>query len=183
MGDRTTTPIGRERSRRNRNRLDFELADWSWHARPGAVRGGQHLAQGRASASQPSCGGIVTADTKLNRDLLDCSGDGIVIGADNITLDLHRHTVDGASTAGAEGPDVGIRNDGHDGVTIKGGTVQELDFGLFFFNGLSENSPRVSSRPGIAGPASGCRVPTIGIELAASNSWHLRTPAEYGYAP
>ncbi len=75
-----------------------------------------------------------------------------MIGAENITLDLHRHMVDGASTAGAEGPDVGIRNDGHDGVTIKGGTVQEFDFGLFF-NGPSENSPRgvVSARNSRAG--------------------------------
>ena len=89
---------------------------------------GQALAQ--TSAAQPMCGAVITASTKLAGDLTDCPGDGIVIGADNISLDLNGHTVDGDGASGVLGPDIGIRNDGFDGITVEGGTVQEFDFGI-----------------------------------------------------
>jgi hypothetical protein len=38
---------------------------------------------------------VITTDTTLDSDLLDCPGHGIVIGAPGITLDLNGHTVDG----------------------------------------------------------------------------------------
>ncbi len=47
------------------------------------------------------CGATITADTTLHHDLLDCPGNGIVIGADHITLDLNGHTVDGAGSGAA----------------------------------------------------------------------------------
>jgi hypothetical protein len=37
----------------------------------------------------------ITRDTTLDSDLLDCRGDGTVIGADNITLDLNGHAIAG----------------------------------------------------------------------------------------
>ena len=94
------------------------------------IGSGQPVAQGRAPAIEPSCGGVITVDTTLAQDLIDCPGDGIVIGAANITLDLNRHTIDGDGVTGAVGPDIGIRNDGFDGVTVTGGTVREFDFGI-----------------------------------------------------
>ena len=45
---------------------------------------------GQARASQVSCGDTISSDTKLKNDLTNCPGNGIVIGADNITLDLQR---------------------------------------------------------------------------------------------
>ncbi len=104
-----------------------------------AIGGGQPLAQGTTLAPEPSCGAVITADTRLLQDLIDCPGDGIVIGAANVTLDLNRHTIDGDAASGAMGPDIGIRNDGYDGVTVKGGTVREFDFGIRISN-LSANS-------------------------------------------
>ena len=96
---------------------------------------------------------MITADTTLLHDLIDCPGDGIVIGAANVTLDLNRHTIDGDGVSGAVGPDIGIRNDGFDGVTVKGGTVREFDFGIRISN-LSANSllrllSTLNSRAGI----------------------------------
>jgi hypothetical protein len=44
------------------------------------------------------CGGTVTTDTTLHADLTDCQNNGIVIGADDITVDLHGHTIDGDGT-------------------------------------------------------------------------------------
>src|SRR3954447_26126039 len=91
-----------------------------------AVGGGRALAQNQPA--QRGCGAVLTADTKLGSDLTDCPGDGLVIGADNIKLDLNGHTVDGDDTPGAAGPDVGIRNDGFDDSVIQDGTVEEFDF-------------------------------------------------------
>jgi parallel beta-helix repeat protein len=92
-----------------------------------ALGGGQALAaQGQALAPQPTCGATISADTTLGNDLTNCPGDGIVIGADNITLDLNGHTIDGDAIPGADDDDAGIRNLGHHGVTIERGTVREF---------------------------------------------------------
>jgi parallel beta-helix repeat protein len=94
------------------------------------------LGDGRAVASHVSCGQTITTNTKLDADLTNCPGDGIVIGADNITLDLNGHTIDGVESGGpvCEPPfpeDNGIENpEGHDGVTIKNGTIQEFGRGI-----------------------------------------------------
>lgn len=77
-----------------------------------------------AQAAGPACGATITSDTRLRADLVDCPADGLVIGADNVTLDLGRRTVDGT------GAGVGIRLAGHRGVRIKGGTVREFGVGL-----------------------------------------------------
>jgi large repetitive protein len=87
--------------------------------------GGEALAQS-PELGQPGCGAIITADTRLAADLTNCSSDGLVIGAANITLDLNGHTIDGDATPGPDDDDAGIRNLGHHGVTIEGGTVQEF---------------------------------------------------------
>lgn len=77
-----------------------------------------------ARAAEPACGATITSDTRLRADLLDCPADGLVVGADNVTLDLGRRTLDGV------GAGVGIRLAGHRGVKIKGGTVREFGVGV-----------------------------------------------------
>jgi parallel beta-helix repeat protein len=79
-----------------------------------------------ASAASLECGAIITASTTLRADLADCPGDGLVIGADNITLDLNGHTLDGVKAPGS----AGIRLAGHRGVTIVRGTAQEFGNGV-----------------------------------------------------
>src|SRR3954463_14789092 len=83
-----------------------------------------------AAVQQLSCGDTITTDTTLHKDLVNCPTNGIVIGADNVTLDLNGHTIDGDGTLtpGPECPDtefcdVGVLNDGHDGVTVVHGSV------------------------------------------------------------
>jgi parallel beta-helix repeat protein len=89
----------------------------------------------QASASHVSCGDTITADTTLDGDLVSCPGNGILIGADNITLDLNGHTVagDDEPVLPCETPfrcDVGVLNDGHDGVSIRHGSVKMFDDGV-----------------------------------------------------
>ena len=59
------------------------------------VAGCTVLGSGQALASHVSCGDTITTDTTLDSDLVNCPNNGIVIGADNITLDLNGHTIDG----------------------------------------------------------------------------------------
>ena len=75
------------------------------------------------------CGDTITTDTTLESDLVDCPNDGIVIGADNITLDLNGHTIDGDGRRVDSGPegedcDVGMLNrTGYNRLTVVGGTI------------------------------------------------------------
>jgi hypothetical protein len=81
------------------------------------------LAAPAAHASAPlHCGATIKKSTKLTKDLTDCRGVGLRIGADGITLDLNGHTV--AAAAQRNPTAHGILNVGHDRVTIKGGTVK-----------------------------------------------------------
>jgi parallel beta-helix repeat protein len=87
------------------------------------------------AACQPSgdCGRILTRDTTLQADVLNCPGDGLVIGADGIVLRLNGHTVDGTEAAGS----AGIRLAGHDDVVIEGpGRVTGFADGVHVANGL-----------------------------------------------
>jgi parallel beta-helix repeat protein len=85
--------------------------------------------------SQPGCGATITVSTKLEHDLVNCPNNGLVIGADDITLDLDGHVIDGDGTEFASCPpdeacDLGVSSFGHRGVTVKGGRVREFTFGV-----------------------------------------------------
>ena len=89
-----------------------------------------------AKALEVGCGETITTDTTLDVDLVNCPSNGIVIGADGITLDLNGHTVSGNGKAVKKCPkdefcDVGLLNDGHDGITLRDGSVREFGSGVF----------------------------------------------------
>jgi parallel beta-helix repeat protein len=77
-----------------------------------------------ASADTLACGQVVTANTVLENDVVDCAGDGIIIGADGITLDLNGHTVSGAACDADCVAHLGIDNTaGYDRVRVINGTI------------------------------------------------------------
>ncbi len=84
-------------------------------------------AGGVAQAGSPiGCGVTVVSNVTMDHDLIDCPADGLIVGADDITIDLNGHTIDGPGTFDFEWD--GIDNGaGHDGVIVVDGTVQ--DFG------------------------------------------------------
>ena len=101
-----------------------------------AVVGLMAFGDSQASASHVSCGDTITADTTLDSDLVNCPNNGIVIGADDVTLDLNGHLIDGDGTEFAdcakdEVCDVGVLNSGHDGVTVRHGSVREFLVGVW----------------------------------------------------
>ena len=90
------------------------------------------------AANQPKCGDTITTDVTLHHNLVNCPNNGIVIGADNITLDLNYHTIDGDGTPAAgcdpatEFCDVGVANFGYDGVTVVHGSLRQFAGGVDF---------------------------------------------------
>jgi parallel beta-helix repeat protein len=139
---------------------------------------------GSALAAKPAkvtCGQVITTSTTLANDLTGCPADGIVIGADNITLDLNGHVVTGD---GSGENDVGIANAaGHDGVTITGGSVRAFAEGVLIA-GARDNEVRdiATSGQGHAGifvdsssriEVAGNRVAANGAGIVVSRSDHV----------
>ena len=96
-----------------------------------SAAGGGALAQ----TAPLSCGDTITVDTTLDRDLTGCRSNGVVIGADNITLDLNGHTISGDGKPVRRCPrrqpcDMGVFNDRHDGVTVRNGSLRGFAVGV-----------------------------------------------------
>jgi hypothetical protein len=85
---------------------------------------------------QLHCGSVLTRSTVLTHDLTGCPGNGLVIGADDVTLNLNGHTVAGDGILqepcpGDEPCDVGIDNSaGHARVRILGGSITDFATGV-----------------------------------------------------
>jgi large repetitive protein len=108
------------------------------------------IAGAEASADHVSCGDTITTDTTLDSDLLDCPSNGIVIGADDITLDLNGQTVSGDGEPFKACPerefcDVGVLNNGHDGVTVRNGSVGQFESGVLVGRARENRVLNVSS--------------------------------------
>jgi large repetitive protein len=101
------------------------------------------------SATIVQCGQTLTHSVKLANDLTNCPGNGLVIGASGITVDLNGHTIDGVATqiedcdVRPSGP-AGINNEGgYDGLTIRDGTLRQFANG---FNAGSDTAGMADSR-------------------------------------
>jgi len=76
---------------------------------------------------------VITQNTTLTQDIGPCSADGIIIGADNVTLSLNGHTVFGKNQL-KDG--IGVRVTGRTGVHVLGpGTVKFFDAGVLIDGG------------------------------------------------
>jgi hypothetical protein len=87
-----------------------------------------------AQAAGPQCGATIVRSTTLRADFNNCPGDGLIIGADGITLDLDGHTISGTGAAG-------LRVVGRRGVTIRDGRVEGFTNNLLL-DGASGNVVR-----------------------------------------
>ena len=116
-----------------------------------AVTGAIALGGGPTPASHVSCGDTITADTTLDGDLTDCPSNGIVIGADDITLDLNGHTIAGdgepVKRCRRDEPvcDIGVFNHDHDRVTLRGGSVHGFASGVVIGHARHNRVLNVSS--------------------------------------
>jgi hypothetical protein len=87
----------------------------------------------RAGAATLQCGDTITQDTVVDNNIscTDPGAVGLIIAADNITVQFLRHTMSGAGATGLGS--IGITDDGveHTGVTIRGGTISGFDYGVY----------------------------------------------------
>jgi parallel beta-helix repeat protein len=70
------------------------------------------------------CGEVLTRSTLVTNDLAECPGDGLVVGASRIVVDLGGHAIDGV------GLGAGVLNDGFASVTVRNGTLRDFDHGV-----------------------------------------------------
>ncbi len=78
------------------------------------------------------CGDTVIEDWTFTEDLSCAKGDGLIIGADGITIDGSGHCINGVEPGTCSGfnPRCGIRGLGYDGLTIKNLEVKNFCFGI-----------------------------------------------------
>jgi len=115
------------------------------------------------------CGETITASLVLNTDL-SCTDGGLIIGADNVTLDLGSHTVTGpgATITGS----VGVSTQ-HNNVTIRDGTITRFSQGISLKSGPGiEPAVSISSvnltTDGTAIEATGAKAALSGVKIAGS---------------
>jgi nitrous oxidase accessory protein NosD len=86
---------------------------------------------GSASAAHLQCGDVVTQSTTLDGDLGPCPGDGLLAGADGITIDLGGHVIRGSGGGTGDVVEVngedGVDVDHHSGVTVRNGELTNFD--------------------------------------------------------
>jgi hypothetical protein len=88
----------------------------------------------------PACGTSVTASFRLAGDIT-CPGRWITVEADNVTIDLNRHTVRGPGRdAELAEPAIGIRTV-RSGTTVKNGVIRGFS-GAGLFSGVATGSPK-----------------------------------------
>jgi parallel beta-helix repeat protein len=73
------------------------------------------------------CGQALKHSITLGRNLHNCRGDGLVVRANNITINLNGHTVDGSGRRSS----AGVRIAGFNGVTVTGGVVRQFGKGIW----------------------------------------------------
>ena len=81
---------------------------------------------------------------------MTCAGDGMVIVADNLTVDLGGHTLTGPGMGPQTWPlpqldSVGVRVGGHTGVTIRNGKTTAFSTGIYFIDMVSSSIESVTT--------------------------------------
>ncbi len=120
------------------------------------------------AAATVTCGETITKNTTLVADVGPCPGDGIIIGADNVTLNLNGHTISGTAGPG-DGNAAGVRLANRTGVTLTGlpgqsgkkGTISGFDAGVFINRGSGNTIENLTIVDNV-GPANLEALPLLG---------------------
>ena len=99
-----------------------------------------------ATAAHVTCGQVITTNTTLDSDVGPCSDDGIIIGADYVTLNLNGHRVFGTPN---RGDGAGILVSGRRGVHVTNGVVSNFDGGVVIEGGSHNQVSKVTARDNI----------------------------------
>lgn len=97
-----------------------------------------------------SCGETITQSTKLLADVGPCANNGIIVGADYITLNLNGYRVFGT---GLTGDGAGVLVKFRTGVTVTLGKVTDFDGGVVVLGGGGNTVSYVEARDNIGASA------------------------------
>jgi parallel beta-helix repeat protein len=121
-----------------------------------------------AASTVVTCGQTVTTSITLANDVGPCLGDGLVVSANNVTVDLGGHTVRGAGTDPAGAVDqAGVRLDNVSGVTVRRGTVRDFFVGVLVKGGSKNTITGVTATNNVG---SGTTTYGEGIAIDGSNN-------------
>lgn len=99
-----------------------------------------------AAAEHVVCGATITENVTLHGDVGPCPGDGLVVAADDVVLDLNGFTV---SADNSDGDNAGIRLAGVSGATVRNGTVTGFDAGVLVVGGGGNTVRQITAQDNI----------------------------------
>ena len=97
----------------------------------------------RAYAAPPpvECGTVVTQNIKLLADVGPCSGDGLIVAVNGVSINLNGHKIFATQRL-----NVGIRLENVSNVSVVGGTLEGFDTGVLIVGGLADTVANMTVR-------------------------------------
>jgi hypothetical protein len=108
---------------------------------------------GTATTPPPGqCGAVVAQSIKLQKDIGPCPAgvDGMVVGANNIKIDLNGHSIAGPGAGKDDGSHAAIRLTGRSGVTVTNGAVTGFDAGVALIGSSSNTLSKLTVKENVA---------------------------------
>jgi hypothetical protein len=116
---------------------------------------------GSSGTAITTCGQTLTTNGFLVDDLT-CAGDGVIVGAPKITIDLRGFTLRGDG----DPSDTGIDDSGFDGVKVENGVVRNFGFGV----GIAADGTSLSGIVASANVSDGIIVTAVGGSASVTSS-------------
>lgn len=98
---------------------------------------------GVATAHTRECGDVITANEELHNDVGPCHGDGLVVMASNITLNLNGHEIFGEGGLVVQHQAAGVRIAGQSNVVVTNGTIHDFYHGVRVTQGSGNRITRM----------------------------------------
>lgn len=127
-----------------------------------------HISPAAAAPAPVKCRTVITTSTTLTANVGPCSSDGLIIGADGITLDLGGFAVQGRANRTGDG--VGIRIPGRTGVTVRNGRVTDFDAGAAVVGGSANRLEKLLVKDNIGTTKRGDFGDGIAISSSSGNT-------------
>lgn len=102
-----------------------------------------------AGAADLGCGAVLTSNTTLHHDIGPCTGEGLIVAANGITLDLNGHRVLGDPLVRQSPDKAGVLLRRVSGVTVTDGTVEGFDAGVVIMGGGKNTVRKVTAKDNV----------------------------------
>ena len=123
-------------------------------------------------AISPSCGQVITQNVVLTSNLKCADGDGLIVGASDLVIDLNGHTISGPDVDSQEKTSnkVGIMVTNVNNIVIKDGTIQGFQAGILLTGSQNvELNSIVSKQNQIGAFSTGANIVDVHLSLLMNN--------------